>query len=228
MTPLEPPEPPGPPGDRPLMDELVLLCNSPGPKWLNSSPTVFERMIAGAVLADLLLTGAITIEDRWITGFNPFGARDGAGEAVLGRLSRVRKGRRSKLDSAVRWIPPRETARYYQDRLVAQGVMTVEHRRLLLRPYRALLPVRASAAQEITDRIVASLERTGAGSAGPGERDLQLAGLLWAGSHDVRLRPWRERAAFREATRRAARDLPIAQAVRRVIDADRSAGNGGS
>ncbi|MFF2661392.1 GPP34 family phosphoprotein [Kitasatospora sp. NPDC058032] len=224
MTPLEPPEPPG---GRPLMDELVLLCNDPGPTWLDSSPSMFERMIAGAVLAELLLTGAITIEGQWITGVNPFGARDEVGEAVLGRLNRVRKGGRSKLVSALRRIPPATTARHYQDRLVAQGVMTIERRRLLLLPYRALLPVRASAAQEITDRIVASLERTGAGSAGTGERDLQLAGLLWAGRFDGRLRPRQERAAFRAATRRAAQDLPIAQAVRGVIEMDRSAGSGG-
>ncbi|MET8702327.1 GPP34 family phosphoprotein [Kitasatospora sp. NPDC004723] len=235
MAPLDPPASPGPPdpaGARPLPEELVLLCTDPGRGLLRVSSSAFRRVIAGAVLAELLLTGGITVEGRRITGFQPLGAHDEIGAAVLARLERTRKGRRPGLEAAVRRVP-RDAVRHYRDRLVAQGAMTVERRRKLLVPYRVLLPVRSEAGQEIADRVAATLARTaaeeGAGTTGAGadERDRLLAGLLWAGRMDRRIYPGRQHAALRDTVRRTARDLPVAQAVRRVVTADRTEASGG-
>ncbi|MEV6972354.1 GPP34 family phosphoprotein [Kitasatospora sp. NPDC093806] len=253
------PPDPVPPGGLSLPEELVLLCTDPEQGLLRVSSAAFQRVIAGAVIAELLLTGGLTVEGRLITGFQPLGPRDEIGADVLARLDRARKGRRLGLDAAVRQVPRAAAVRYFRERLVAEGVLTVERRRILLVPYRARIPVRATAGQEIADRIGAGLaavagrsgpsgrsgpdgrpepegrfgqegrsgqEGRASGTAGAGlpERDRQLAGLLWAGQLDRRLYPGRQHAGLRKAAGQVAKDLPIAQAVRRVVSADNSGG----
>lgn len=179
------------------------------------------------MLAELLLTGGITVEDRRITAFRPVGARDEVTAEVLARLERAPKGRRSGLDATLRRVPRAPAVRSFRERLVASGHLTVERRRiLLLVPYRAWLPVPSTVGAEIAERITATLR----GASGPrgasptAVRDLHLAGMLWAAQLDRRLFPGRVHSELRKSFRAVAREQPIALALHRVVGADNASG----
>ncbi|WP_327677178.1 GOLPH3/VPS74 family protein [Kitasatospora sp. NBC_00458] len=220
----------GPRGRRSIPEELVLLCTDPAQGTLRVSTAAFYRVLAGGVLADLLLAGGVTVEDRRITAFQPLGASDEITAGVLARLAEAGKRRyRLGLDHVLRQVPRKESVEHFRARLVADGAMTVERRRLLLIPYRAHLPVPPTAGQDIADRIAALLTRLETGAGGSGSRaadgrDLQLAGLVGAGRFDRRLFPGPENAALRKTLRKVVKELPVARSVRRLVDADNSSG----
>ncbi|MFJ8434480.1 GPP34 family phosphoprotein [Kitasatospora sp. NPDC094019] len=242
-----PPAQPGPsdpyapyaPSDRlplALAEELLLLCTDPDSGTLRVSRAAFQRAVAAAVLAELLLAGAITAEDRRITAFRPVEARDEVTAEVLALLGRTVWGRGPGLDRIMRRVPRAPAVRSFRERLVASGHLTLERRRiLLLVPYRAWIPVRATVGAEIAERITATLSTTksapGYGPGVPGwgafpaaERDRHLAGLLWAAMLDRRLFPGRAHAELRKSFRVVAREQPVAQALRRVVGADNASG----
>ncbi|MEV0191481.1 GPP34 family phosphoprotein [Kitasatospora purpeofusca] len=221
--------PPGPPdpyaaSDRlplTLAEELVLLCTDPDSGFLRVPGNGFRRAVAAAVLAELVLTGGIEVEDRWITGFRPDVARDEVTAGVLARLEQAPERRRPGLDAAVRRVPRGPAVRSIREGLVASGHLTPERRRfLLLVPYRAWLPVRAAVGAETAERIAAALRGTSPAT----ERDLQLAGLLWAAQLDRRLFPGRVHSELRKSFRAVAREQPVARALRRVVGADNASG----
>ncbi|MFF7592117.1 GPP34 family phosphoprotein [Kitasatospora purpeofusca] len=228
MASLGPPDPYAASGRLPLSlaEELVLLCADPDSGTLRVSRNGFQRAVAAAVLAELLLTGGIEVEDRRITGFRPVGAHDEVTAEVLARLERARKGRRPGLDAALRRVPRGPAVRAFRERLVASGHLTLERRRILLVPYRAWLPVRATVGAEIAERIAATLR----GASGPqgvspaAVRDLHLAGLLWAAQLDRRLFPGRVHSELRKSFRAVAREQPVARALHRVVGADNAGG----
>ncbi|MDY0810321.1 GPP34 family phosphoprotein [Kitasatospora purpeofusca] len=238
MASLGPPDPSDPSDRLPLAlaEELVLLCTDPDSGTLRVSRNGFQRAVAAAVLAELLLTGGITVEGRRITAFRPVGACDEVTAEVLARLERAPKGRRPGLDAALRRVPRAPAVRSFRERLVASGHLTAERRRiLLLVPYRAWPPVRATVAAEIAERITASLSRKGSasgygsdaarwGASPAAERDLQLAGMLWAARLDRRLFPGRIHSELRKSFRAVAREQPIAQALHRVVGSDNAGG----
>ncbi|SDT76075.1 Golgi phosphoprotein 3 (GPP34) [Streptomyces sp. TLI_053] len=229
MTPLGPPDPPAASGRRPLVlaEELVLLCTDPDSGTLRVSRAGFQRAVAAAVLAELLLTGGLAVDDRRITAFRPVGAGDEVTAGVLARLERTGKGRRPGLDRAIRQVPRVPAVQSFRERLVASGHLTLEHRRiLLLLPYRAWPPVRPTVGAEIAERITAALRApSGPGAGSPGTvRDQYLAGLLWAAQLDRRLFPGREHSELRKSFRTVAREQPIAQALRRVVGSDNAGG----
>ncbi|MEE1827521.1 GPP34 family phosphoprotein [Streptomyces sp. BE20] len=225
----------GPHGRRPMPEELVLLCTDPAHGRMPVPAAAFYRALTGGVLAELVLAGAVAVEDRRITGFRPLGAQDEITAGVLDRLAEAGKWKhRLGLDHVMRQIPRREALGHFRERLVAEGVLTVERRRVLLVPYRAHLPVPATAGQEIADRIARALGRTGAGTGGtaaspggaggPDGPDLQLAGLIGAARLDRRIFPGPENTEVRKAARRLVKELPVARAVRRLVDADNASG----
>ncbi|MGY0461718.1 GPP34 family phosphoprotein [Kitasatospora sp. cg17-2] len=229
MAPLGPPDPYAASDRLPLAlaEELVLLFTDPDSGTLRVSRNGFQRAIAAAVLAELLLTGGIEVEDRRITGFRPVGARDEVTAEVLDRLGQAPKGRRPGLDAALRRVPRGPAVRIFRERLVASGHLTLERRLfLLLVPYRAWLPVRATVGAEIAERIAATVR----GASGPrgtspsAQRDLQLAGLLWAAQLDRRLFPGRVHSELRKSFRAVAQEQPISRALRRVVGADNASG----
>ncbi|MFD4905819.1 GOLPH3/VPS74 family protein [Kitasatospora purpeofusca] len=229
MAPYAPPDPPAPSDRLPLAlaEELVLLFTDPDSGTLRVSRNGFQRAIAAAVFAELLLTGGIKVEDRRITGFRPGGARDEVTTEVLDRLGRAPEWRRPGLDAALRRVPRGPTVRSFRERLVTSGHLTLERRRfLLLVPYRAWPPVRATAGAEIAERIAATVRGASGprGASSSAERDLQLAGLLWAAQLDRRLFPGRVHSELRKSFRAAAREQPISQALRRVVGADNASG----
>ncbi|MBV2154075.1 GPP34 family phosphoprotein [Kitasatospora sp. SUK 42] len=210
---------------RPLPEELLLLCADPARgRFLNPSSHL-NQVIAGAVLAELLLTGAITVEKQRITGYQPFGATDEVAAGVLARLESKGKSRfRPWLFEAVRWIPERPGYRFHLDRLVAQGYYTVEEKRFLGLPVRRHLPTRPDLARQTAARVAATLLARDGGAGRPtAERDRQLAGLIDVAGLERRLYPGRDGAPIRRAAGRLARELPVPQAVRKAVE--RMSGN---
>ncbi|MFD5917221.1 hypothetical protein ACFVYP_07535 [Kitasatospora sp. NPDC058201] len=62
------------------------------------------------------------------------------------------------------------------------------------------------------------------GACGPDGPDLQLAGLIGAARLDRRIFPGPENTEVRKAARRLVKELPVARAVRRLVDADNASG----
>ncbi|MER7580893.1 GPP34 family phosphoprotein [Kitasatospora sp. NPDC097691] len=213
---------------RPLPEELILLCAHPKHGRFRAPVSEFHHAVAGAVLAELLLAGAITVEKRHITGYQPFGARDEVEAGVLARLEAKGKSRfRPVLDQAITRVPNPPGHRFHLDRLVAQGCYTVAEKRILGLPWRTHLLTRPELRQQTADRVAATLlnphpsdprltDPPGGGDRPSVERDRQLAGLIGVSGLEHRLYPGRSGAPVRRAVRKLAWDLPIPQAVRRV------------
>ncbi|MFE5584293.1 GPP34 family phosphoprotein [Kitasatospora sp. NPDC056531] len=204
---------------RPLPEELLLLCADPARGRFRDPSAHLNQVIAGAVLAELLVTGAITVEKERITGYQPFGARDEVAAGILARLEAKGKSRfRPWVSHAVRWVPERPGHRFYLDRLVTQGFYTLEETRFLGLPRRRYLTTRPDVAQQIRARVAATLLAPDGGAGLPtAERDRQLAGLIDVAGLERRLYPGRDGAPIRRVARRLAWDLPIPRAVRAVI-----------
>ncbi|MEU6232144.1 GPP34 family phosphoprotein [Kitasatospora sp. NPDC047058] len=232
---------------RSIPEELLLLCADPVRGRLRIPAGSFHRVIAGGVVAELVLTGAVTVEDRRITGFQPLGGHDEVAAGVLARLEAAGKSRhRLGLEHVVRRIPRKPGAAPFLDRLTAAGLLTVEQRRFLGLPYRLHVATPPGIGQEIAARVAATLAREGGAAVGgaaadpspvsraalppaeraAAERDRQLAGLIGAARLQRRLYPGAAGAPTRQAVRRLVRELPVARAVQRVIASD-SAGDGG-
>ncbi|MGV9268791.1 GOLPH3/VPS74 family protein [Kitasatospora sp. NPDC003701] len=208
---------------RPIPEELLLLCAEPVRGRLRIPYSALHQAIPGGVMAELLVSGAITVEGRWITGFRPLGTHDEIAAEVLARLEKAGKRKhRFGLDAAIRRIPRKPALRLSLDRLAADGVITVETRRFLGLPYRRCTATRPVIGQEIAARVADTLARRGDRSPAA-ERDRQLAGLLGAAGLHRRLYPGAHGAPTRRAVRRLVTELPIARAVRRARSADSAA-----
>ncbi|AUY51651.1 GPP34 family phosphoprotein [Streptomyces sp. CB01881] len=215
---------------RSIPEELLLLCADPVRGRLRIPYATFYRVIAGGAVAELLVTGAITVEERRITGFQPLGAHDEVAAGVLARLEKAGKRKQQLgLDLALRGIPRKPGLTPYLDRLTADGLLTVEKHRFLGLPYRRHVATRPDVRQEIAARVAATLAREGGAPAAagpdgqPAERDRQLAGLIGAARLDRRLYPGSTGAPTRRAIRQLTKELPIARAVRRAINSDSAA-----
>ncbi|MFG3226956.1 GPP34 family phosphoprotein [Kitasatospora sp. NPDC048194] len=204
---------------RPLPEELLLLCADPARGRFRSPSAHLRHVVAGAVLAELLVTGAITVEKQQITGYRPVGAPDEVAAGVLARLEAKGKSRfRPRLTQAIRSVPDRPGYRFHLDRLVAQGYYAVDEKRFLGLPRRRYPTTRPDAARDIAARVAATLSAPDGGAGRPSaERDRQLAGLIDAAGLARRLYPGREGAPIRRAASRLARELPVPRAVRTVI-----------
>ncbi|MFC8454467.1 GPP34 family phosphoprotein [Kitasatospora sp. NPDC057223] len=206
---------------RTVPEELLLLHADPRDGRIRT-PSTFHRVLAGGVLAELLVTGAISVDGRHITGYRPLGQHDPVAAGVLAELGRARKGRPPGLDRAVRRVP-RSAVTACLHTLAGQGAVRVERRRLLgVVPYRRFSATTPQVAQQIAGRLRASVLPV-PGGAGPVERDRQLAALVGVARLDRRLYPGPENKQLRRAVRVLARDLPIARAVKRVLGSDAAA-----
>ncbi|MFJ9773825.1 GPP34 family phosphoprotein [Kitasatospora sp. NPDC101157] len=204
---------------RPLAEELLLLCADPVSGRLRS-PTAFPTAVAGAVLAEMQLTGTITVEDRRITAFVPSGDHDELTTRVLTALERAGTGRhRTTLDHALGTLRYRSGHRRHLDRLTDQGVLTVRTPVFLGLPRRRWTAVRPDTGALIAERVAATLARTaGSGPTTPSEqRDHQLAGLIGAARLERRLYRGTAGEPTRRAVRQLAHSLPVPQAVNRAV-----------
>ncbi len=208
-------------GSRTVPEELLLLHADPRDGRIRT-PSSFHRVLAGGVLVELLVTGAISVDGRRITGYQPLGRHDPVTAAVLAGLGRSGKRRPPALDAAVRRVP-RSAVAAFLHALAGQGLVRVEQHRFLgvipRRRFRATVP---GVAQEIAGRLRASVLSVPGGPA-PVERDRQLAALLGVARLDRRLYPGPENKQLRRAVRVLARELPVARAVKRVLGSDAAA-----
>jgi len=213
---------------RPIPEELLLLCADPATGRI-VRPANFARVVAGGVLAELLLAGAITVDGRRITGYRPLGVTEPVAAGVLARLAAAGKRNwRFRLASAVTGIP-RGSEFVFLDELAARGLVTAERRRLLgIFPYRRFTATGPGPTQAIAGRVRASLQTAAllAENQPAIERDRQLAALLGVVSLERRLFPGAAGKDVRIAVRALSRTLPIAKAVRSVISSDSSASSG--
>ncbi|MFJ8625778.1 GPP34 family phosphoprotein [Kitasatospora sp. NPDC093550] len=179
-----------------LPEELVLLCAHPTHGRFRHPAGEFHHVVAGAVLAELLLDGAISVEKHHITGYQPFGARDEVAAGVLTRLEARGKSRfRPGLDQAIARIPNPPGHRYYLDHLTAEGYFTVEEKRFLGLPWHLHRLVRPEVRTWIAARAATTLrDPDGALGRPTAARDRQLAGLIGVASLEHRLHPGRDGA----------------------------------
>ncbi|GAA0667244.1 hypothetical protein GCM10010193_18560 [Kitasatospora atroaurantiaca] len=214
----------------PIPEELLLLCADPVTGRL-ARPASFARVIAGGVLAELLLAGAITVDGRRISGYQPLGTTEPVAAGVLTRLAGAgKRSWRFRLASAITAVP-RGSEHVFLDSLAARGLVTAEPRRLFgIFPYRRFTATGPGPTQAIASRLWASLHTAAflAETRPAVERDRQLAALLGVVSLERRLFPGPEGKEVRHAVRALSRTLPIARAVRSVISSDSSsAGSSG-
>ncbi|MCX5212759.1 GPP34 family phosphoprotein [Kitasatospora sp. NBC_00240] len=208
---------------RTIPEDLVLLCAGPAGGTVRMSGG-FHRMLAGGVLAEMLVGGAIAVEGRHITQYQPFAGQDPVAAGVLARLGEAGKRRRPPtLDVAVRRIG-RDAVGPALASLTARGLLSTERRRFLgVFPYRRHRVTAPGAGQEIAARVrIAALAPATAGA-----RDRQLAGLLAAGGPARQVFPGPAGADVRRALKALVRELPIAGAVQRVISSDAAAASSG-
>ncbi|MER5180790.1 GPP34 family phosphoprotein [Streptomyces sp. NPDC002896] len=216
--------------DRPritLAEELLLLSAVPETGQLKQ-PWYFDRVLAGAVLTDLLLAGAIAVEGRQITRVRPLPLGDPVGDHVLDALAREGKSRWSL--RIERWLdkilhdvsaPYPSVDQPYLEALAARGQLRAQPRfRILgLFPYTAWYATepgsRAEPARRIAD--VAGVWRP---DCRPplDDRDLHRAALAGAGGLQYRLFPGRGHRDIRHRIRELTRSTPIAEEVRKAIE----------
>ncbi|GHF62392.1 GOLPH3/VPS74 family protein [Kitasatospora xanthocidica] len=202
----------------PLPEELLLLCAHPAHGRFRVPASQFHHVVAGAVLAELVLGGAVTVEKHRITGYQPFGARDEVAAGVLARLEARGKSRfRPGLDQALAQVPDPPGHRFHLDRLTAAGYYAVEEKRFLGLPWRTHRLLRPDLREETAARVAATLLAPDGGAGRPtAERDRQLAALIHVASLDHRLYPGRPGAPVRRAARKLAGELPVPRAVQRI------------
>ncbi|WP_377271236.1 GPP34 family phosphoprotein [Peterkaempfera sp. SMS 1(5)a] len=204
-----------------LPEELLLLCADPRSGQLRR-PHHFDRVLGGAVLAELLAVGALAVQDKRITEVRPLPVGDPVADRILAELSET--GKRPRHLALDRWVrrASSRVARTYLDALTARGLLTVRRRRVLgifpAMTYTATLPGWPKAG---ADRILRALPT--AGPYDPTARDLQLAALVGTVSLDRRLFPGPDGRPIRKRLGELSRTTPIAAAVRRVISSDEAA-----
>lgn len=205
-----------------LPEELLLICADPADGQVKPSAH-FNRVLAGALLTELLLAGAITVEGRHIVEVRAVPTGYPAADQLCGQLSAaLGKRRRLKLERWVRTASHRANAPQLES-LAARGLLVTHRSRILF----GLLPHTVRKATETgwdkaaAGRILRELEHRS------DPRTLHLAALVGAVRLDRRLFNGPDARRTRREVRALTRATPIADAVRRVIRSD-SSGDGGS
>jgi Golgi phosphoprotein 3 (GPP34) len=209
-------------GDRPVVNlpqELLLVCADPVSGRVRR-PGGFERALGGAVLAELLLAGAISIERERISEVRKVPTGDAFVDRVLADLTAAsgKWWRSLRLETWVRRASSGATSHYLAE-LIDLGF-------LVERPGRALrmFPVTVHTAPDphwakwATARILAELPT-------PSDpRTTHLATLAQACDLDGRLfRGHADAKAIHRTLGKLTRTTPIAKAVTRVISSDSNA-----
>ncbi|MGW1022510.1 GOLPH3/VPS74 family protein [Streptomyces sp. NPDC002577] len=214
-----------------LAEELLLLSAVPETGLLKR-PWYFDRVLAGAVLTELLLAGAIAVEGPHITQVRPLPVGDPVGDHVIDSLTRAGKKRWNL--GIERWIgqilhdvsaPYTSVEKVCLEALAARGLLRAQPRfRFLgLFPYTAWYATEPSVTKESARRILEVARAWRPGSGPPlDDRDLHLAALAGAAEWQYRLFPGRENRDIRRRINELTRSTPIAEAVRKVIEDDTS------
>ena len=171
--------------------------------------------IGGAQLAELVLAQRITVAADQVVAVDASATGDDDLDALLAKIA---GGERPRTPG--HWVMKRRSAGVadYARRLVAARVLRGESRRLLGLVPRTVFPVVDAPTR---DRALAEIRAALADPAAPPQRSAALIALLYATGNAPRLIDDREQRA--RAKQIAAGDV-IASAVKRAVDAVRSAG----
>jgi hypothetical protein len=215
--------------DRPfttLPEDLLLLCADPQSGVLKC-PRHLGRALAGAVLTELLLRGAIAVDDKRITEVRPLALGEPVADRVLAELSGT--GKQERRLRLKRWV---ENASWgieslYLEALASRGLVRAQRKRALgVFPYTSWTTVEPGWAKDLAARIdrVVRPEAYEPAPRPPDPRDVHLAALVGAIDElDGRLYPRRDQRDTRRRVRELTRATPIANAARKVIKSDESA-----
>ncbi|GAB2990384.1 hypothetical protein GCM10023080_065220 [Streptomyces pseudoechinosporeus] len=219
--------------DRPptaLPEALLLLLAHPRTRLLKQ-PQHLRRVLGGAVLTELLLSGAISVDDTRITVVRKVRPADPLANRVLNRLLRTKKNSDSmQLERWVRKASSDPVDLVYLDTLVDRGLVDRRTRTIM-----GLFSSTTWSAVEPGwhEHLVARIDRAVRPKAhepvpGPPDiRGLHLAALAGTSRLDRRLNARWRRLGIRTLLEDLTCSTPIADATRKVIKADRARGGSG-
>ncbi|WP_434594835.1 GOLPH3/VPS74 family protein [Streptomyces sp. A5-4] len=204
-----------------LPEELLLLGLDPQRGSARVRMRYVEYGMAGAVLAELELSGHVAEERGRIQVINPLAPADPVAAQVLASLPAPGKGRGGKGERTKGWV--RSTGRHitelYLNRLVEQGALRRETRRFLgLFPYHRHPAGPEDSSAAVWQRLAASIRADS-----PDGRDRALAALLSATDLAGRYFPGFGARTTRSALRHLAREHWPAVAVHRAVKQDKAA-----
>ncbi|CAM5252458.1 hypothetical protein GCM10010329_07290 [Streptomyces spiroverticillatus] len=217
-----------PPPRLSLAEELLLLGLHPQRGSTRLMGSYVEYGVAGAVLAELALAGCVVEERGRVRVRNPIppAGLDPVAVEALERLAAVPgKGRRDGVRTSHFVRRSRHTVMgRCLDRLVERGVLRRESKKVL-----GLFPVvRHPAAGEDFSPVLRHRLAVASASGFPDPHDRLLGALLYATGLVARHFPGREGRALRSQTRDFCRQEWTARAVRKAVQSDQAASNGGS
>ncbi|MFI7301077.1 GPP34 family phosphoprotein [Streptomyces sp. NPDC050121] len=201
-----------------LPEDMVLICTDPASAVVKRL-RLNARVLAGAVLLELLLRSAITVDAKQITGVRPLPLGDPFAERVLAEISDTRPSRSSL--RLTRWVHKAsgKVDRAYLDRLTARGLLYARRRRILgVFPSTTWTAVNPGWSLHLAARVDHAVRPEAYGP--PGVGDLYLTALIDVFGLSRRLYPGRDNHHLRRRITDVSRANPIVNAVRQVLAAD--------
>lgn len=208
-----------------LPEEVLLLSLNPVSGSRLCQGRFLQYAVAGAVLAELELSGHIAEERGRAVVTHPIPPGDPLLADALASLGVSAKGRRAGSPRVRAWV--RRAARRQEEewlaRLIERGALRAETRRFLgFVPYHRFPAGQAERSTEVRQRFDAALH---AGLPTPRER--KLAALVAAAGVTSRLYPSWDQQSVRRSLRRLVHEEWTALAVYRNVREDRASQAGG-
>jgi hypothetical protein len=214
-----------------LPEDILLFCADPQ-TGVVPRPSHLRRVLAGAVLTELMLRGAITVDGARITEVRPLPAPvDPFADRVVTELLRTRPKFGFGAMRLERWVRKvsQQVDRDYRELMAGHGVLRARTRRVLgvFRVTDWTLTDGAWAQQQVerVDRVIRP-EAYDAFPGPPDRRDVHFAALIGAFPTGERMYSGRAGRALRRRMKDLTRSDPIADATRKVIKTDQSGGAG--
>ncbi|WP_159049491.1 GOLPH3/VPS74 family protein [Streptomyces sp. NRRL WC-3618] len=200
-----------------MPEDMVLICTDPQSAVVKRTQ-LNSRVLAGAVLLELVQRSAITVDAKRITGVWPLPLGDPFAEAILADINRARPSRSSLRLS--RWVDKasRKVDRAYLDRLTARGLLYARPRRLLgVFPSTTWTAVNPAWFVHLTARVDHAVRPEAYGP--PTTSDLYLTALVGV-TLSRRLYPGWDNRPLRRRISDPSHVNPIVNAVEQVLAAD--------
>ncbi|MFD4715223.1 GPP34 family phosphoprotein [Streptomyces sp. NPDC058430] len=201
-----------------LPEDMVLLCTDPRSSVVKRT-RLNGRVLAGAVLLELLVKSAISVDTKEITGVRPLALDDPFAARILAEINSTRPSRSSL--RLLRWVYKAswKVDRAYLDRLTARGLLYARSRRILgIFPSTKWTAANPAWSIHLAARIDHAVRPEAYGP--PGSRDLYLTALVGLAGLSRRLYPGGDNRQFRRRISDLSRANPIANAVQQVLAED--------
>ncbi|MEU6084635.1 GPP34 family phosphoprotein [Streptomyces sp. NPDC047108] len=207
-----------------LPEDLLLLCADPDTGAARRIRNL-DRGLGGAVLTELMLRGAFTVDEFRILDVRSVAPVDSFADWVLGELLSAKP--RSWSMGLERWVRKAsfEVGREYRELMASRGLLRVRTERALgifpVTDWTVAEPDRISELRRRVDAL-ARPEAHPAPSGQPDPRDVHLTALAAAMRFSRELYPDWENRDVRRRMKEYLPAAPIAEAVRMVVRADGS------